>query len=140
MEVVTRTIQINSEGENDVIDITQQLSNIVKESNIEKGIVIIFVSGSTAGITTIEYEPGLIHDFPAMLSRIVPKNIEYEHDNTWHGNGHSHVRASLIGPSLTIPILQGKLTLGTWQQIVILEMDTRPRNRNVILQIMGEKK
>lgn len=139
MEVVTRTIQINSEGENDVIDITQQLSNIVKESNIEKGIVIIFVSGSTAGITTIEYEPGLIHDFPEMLSRIVPKNIEYKHDNTWHdGNGHSHVRASLIGPSLTIPILQGKLTLGTWQQIVILEMDTRPRNRNVILQIMGE--
>ena len=134
MEVVTRTIQINSGGENDVIDITQQLSNIVKESNIEKGIVIIFVSGSTAGITTIEYEPGLIHDFPAMLSRIVPKNIEYKHDNTWHdGNGQS-----LIGPSLTIPILQGKLTLGTWQQIVILEMDTRPRNRNVILQIMGE--
>lgn len=140
MEVVTRTIQINSEGENDVIDITQQLSNIVKESNIEKGIVIIFVTGSTAGITTIEYEPGLVHDFPAMLSRIVPKNIEYKHDNTWHdGNGHSHVRASLIGPSLTIPILQGKLTLGTWQQIVILEMDTRPRNRNVIVQIMGDK-
>lgn len=139
MNVVTRTIQIHSEGENDVIDITQQLSNIVKESNIEKGIVIIFVSGSTAGITTIEYEPGLIHDFPSMLSRIIPKNIEYEHDNTWHdGNGHSHVRASLIGPSLTIPILQGKLTLGTWQQIVILEMDTRPRNRNVIVQIMGE--
>ena len=139
MNVVTRTIQIHSEGENDVIDITQQLSNIIKESNIEKGIVIIFVSGSTAGITTIEYEPGLIHDFPSMLSRIIPKNIEYEHDNTWHdGNGHSHVRASLIGPSLTIPILQGKLTLGTWQQIVILEMDTRPRNRNVIVQIMGE--
>jgi secondary thiamine-phosphate synthase enzyme len=139
MNVVTRTIQIHSKGENDVIDITQQLSKIVKESNIEKGIVIIFVSGSTAGITTIEYEPGLIHDFPTMLSRIVPKNIEYEHDNTWHdGNGHSHVRASLIGPTLTIPILQGKLTLGTWQQIVILEMDTRPRNRNVIVQIMGE--
>lgn len=139
MNVVTRTIQIHSEGENDVIDITQQLSKIVKGSNIEKGIVIIFVSGSTAGITTIEYEPGLIHDFPTMLSRIVPKNIEYEHDNTWHdGNGHSHVRASLIGPTLTIPILQGKLTLGTWQQIVILEMDTRPRNRNVIVQIMGE--
>jgi secondary thiamine-phosphate synthase enzyme len=139
MNVVTRTIQIHSKGENDVIDITQQLSKIVKGSNIEKGIVIIFVSGSTAGITTIEYEPGLIHDFPTMLSRIVPKNIEYEHDNTWHdGNGHSHVRASLIGPTLTIPILQGKLTLGTWQQIVILEMDTRPRNRNVIVQIMGE--
>ncbi|HSA74523.1 MAG TPA: secondary thiamine-phosphate synthase enzyme YjbQ [Nitrososphaeraceae archaeon] len=139
MNIVTRTIQIHSEGKNDVIDITQQLSSIVNESNFEKGIVVIFVSGSTAGITTIEYEPGLIYDFPAMLSRIVPKNIEYEHDNTWHdGNGHSHVRASLIGPSLTVPILQGKLTLGTWQQIVILEMDTRPRNRNIIVQIMGE--
>lgn len=139
MNVVNRTIQIRTEGENDIIDITQQLSNIVKESKIEKGIVIIFVSGSTAGITTIEYESGLIHDFPAMLSRIVPKNIEYKHDNTWHdGNGHSHVRASLIGPSITIPILHSSLTLGTWQQIVILEMDTRPRNRNVILQIMGE--
>jgi secondary thiamine-phosphate synthase enzyme len=139
MNVLTRTIQIRSESENDVIDVTNQLSSIVNESHFEKGIAIIFVSGSTAAITTIEYEPGLVHDFPAMLSRIVPKNMKYEHDNTWHdGNGHSHVRASLIGPSLTIPIMHGKLTLGTWQQIVILEMDTRPRNRNVIVQIMGE--
>ena len=139
MNVLTKTIKICSEGENDVIDVTNQLSNIVIESHFEKGIAIIFVSGSTAGVTTIEYEPGLVHDFPAMLSRVVPKNMKYEHDNTWHdGNGHSHVRASLIGPSLTIPIMQGKLTLGTWQQIVILEMDTRPRNRNVIVQIMGE--
>ena len=96
------------------------------------------MAGSTAAITTIEYEPGLINDFPEMLSRIIPKNIEYEHDNTWHdGNGHSHVRASLVGPSLTVPIINGKLTLGTWQQIVLLEMDTRPRNRNLILQIMS---
>ena len=139
MNVLTRTIKIRSEGESDVIDVTNQLSNIINESHFEKGIAIIFVSGSTAGVTTIEYEPGLIHDFPAMLSRVVPKNMKYEHDNTWHdGNGHSHVRASLIGPSLTIPIMRGKLTLGTWQQIVILEMDTRPRNRNVIVQIMGE--
>jgi secondary thiamine-phosphate synthase enzyme len=139
MNVLTRTIKIRSEGESDVIDVTNQLSNIVNESHFEKGIAVIFVSGSTAGVTTIEYEPGLIHDFPAMLSRVVPKNMKYEHDNTWHdGNGHSHVRASLIGPSLTIPIMRGKLTLGTWQQIVILEMDTRPRNRNVIVQIMGE--
>ncbi len=139
MKVVSKTIKVSSKGEDDIIDITEELSNLVKESTIENGAVTVFISGSTAAITTIEYEPGLIHDFPAMLSRIVPKNIEYKHDNTWHdGNGHSHVRASLIGPSLTIPILQGKLTLGTWQQIVILEMDTRPRNRNVILQIMGE--
>jgi len=139
MKVVSKIIKVSSKGEDVIIDITEELSNVVKESNIENGTVTVFISGSTAAITTIEYEPGLIHDFPEMLSRIVPKNIEYQHDNTWHdGNGHSHVRASLIGPSLTVPVIYGKLALGTWQQIVLLEMDTRPRNRNVILQIMGE--
>ena len=139
MNVVSKTIKVSSKGEDDIIDITEELSTVVKESNIENGTVTVFISGSTAAITTIEYEPGLIHDFPEMVSRIVPKSIEYEHDNTWHdGNGHSHVRASLIGPSLTVPVIYGKLALGTWQQIVLLEMDTRPRNRNVILQIMGE--
>ena len=139
MKVISKTIQLSSKGQDDVIDITKQVSNIVKDSNIENGTVTIFVAGSTAAVTTIEYEPGLINDFPEMLSRIIPKNIEYEHDNTWHdGNGHSHVRSSLIGPSLTIPIIGGKLTLGTWQQVVLLEMDTRSRNRTVILQIIGE--
>lgn len=138
MRVISKTIQLSSKGQDDVIDITKQVSNVVKDSNIENGTVTIFVAGSTAAITTIEYEPGLIEDFPEMLSRIIPKNIDYEHDNTWHdGNGHSHVRASLIGPSLTVPIINGRLTLGTWQQIVLLEMDTRPRNRNLILQIMS---
>jgi len=139
MKVLSDTIQLHSEREGDIIDMTMQLSNKVEESKIKNGTVTIFVSGSTAAVTTIEYEPGLVHDFPEMLSRIVPKDIEYEHDNTWHdGNGHSHVRSSLIGPSLTIPIIGGKLTLGTWQQVVLLEMDTRSRNRTVILQIMGE--
>lgn len=139
MKVLSDTIQLHSEGEGDIIDMTMQLSNKVEESKIKNGTVTIFVSGSTAAVTTIEYEPGLVHDFPEMLSRIVPKDIEYEHDNTWHdGNGHSHVRSSLIGPSLTIPIIGGKLTLGTWQQVVLLEMDIRSRNRTVILQIMGE--
>ena len=139
MKVVSDTIKLQTEGEGDMIDMTSQLSNIVKESKIKNGTVTIFVSGSTAAVTTIEYESGLIHDFPEMLSRIVPKGIEYEHDNTWHdGNGHSHVRSSLIGPSITIPIIHGKLTLGTWQQVVLLEMDTRSRNRTVILQIMGK--
>jgi len=96
------------------------------------------VPGATGALTTIEYEPGLKSDFPAILSRIVPKTIEYQHDNTWHdGNGHSHVRASLVGPSLTIPFHERDLTLGTWQQIVILEMDIRPRNRKVMVQIIG---
>jgi secondary thiamine-phosphate synthase enzyme len=139
MKVVSDTIKLQTEGEGDMIDMTSQLSNIVKESKIKNGTVTIFVSGSTAAVTTIEYESGLIHDFPVMLSRIVPKGIEYEHDNTWHdGNGHSHVRSSLIGPSITIPVIHGKLTLGTWQQVVLLEMDTRSRNRTVILQIMGK--
>jgi len=139
MKVVSDTIKLQTEGEGDMIDMTSQLSNIVKESKIKNGTVTIFVLGSTAAVTTIEYESGLIHDFPVMLSRIVPKGIEYKHDNTWHdGNGHSHVRSSLIGPSITIPIIHGKLTLGTWQQVVLLEMDTRSRNRTVILQIMGQ--
>lgn len=139
MTIINKNIQIISKRENDIIDITEQTSKAVKESKIENGIVTIFVTGSTAAITTIEYEPGLQEDFPKMLSRIAPKDIKYAHDNTWHdGNGHSHVRASLIGPSLTIPFIEGHLTLGTWQQIVLLEMDARPRERKVILQIIGE--
>ena len=139
MKVESKKIQISSRGEDDLIDIKEQISNVIKGSDIGNGIVAVFVSGSTAAITTIEYEPGLSHDFTEMLSRIIPKHIQYKHEDTWHdGNGHSHVRASLIGPSLIVPIIDGKLTLGTWQQIVLLEMDTRPRNRNVILQIMGE--
>ena len=139
MTVITKTAQIETRGENDVIDITGQTSKALEESNLEDGIVTVYIPGSTAAITTIEYEPGLIQDFPSMLSRIVPKDIEYQHDNTWHdGNGHSHVKASLIGPSMTIPFKDGNLMLGTWQQIVLLETDTRPRERKIILQIIGE--
>jgi secondary thiamine-phosphate synthase enzyme len=139
MTVLTKRIQIKSKGESDIIDITDKTSQAIKDSKITDGLVTVFVSGSTAAVTTIEYEPGLRYDFPEMLSRIAPKDIEYEHDNTWHdGNGHSHVRASLIGPSLTIPIVKGIMSLGTWQQIVFLEMDTRPRDRNLILQLIGE--
>ncbi len=139
MKVVPKEIHISSGGEGDIINITEQILDAIKESKIVDGLVTVFVSGSTAAITTIEYEPGLRSDFPEMLSRVVPKDIEYKHDETWHdGNGHSHVRASLIGPSLVVPISNGNLTLGTWQQIVLLEMDTKSRKRNVILQIMGE--
>ena len=139
MTVITREIQIKSKSENDILDITDKVSQVVKESKIENGAVIVFVVGSTAAITTIEYEPGLQKDFPEMLSRLVPREIQYAHDNAWHdGNGHSHVRASLIGPSLAIPIVEGRLTLGTWQQIVLVEMDTRPRERKIILQVIGE--
>jgi len=139
MTVITMTIQVQSAGEGDLINLTEQTTKIVEQSKIVDGIATVFISGSTAALTTIEYEPGLKHDFPEMLSRVAPRNIEYEHDNTWHdGNGHSHVRASLIGPSLTIPFKNHRLLLGTWQQIVLIEMDTRPRRRSIITQVMGE--
>jgi len=139
MTVLTKTIEVKSAGEGDIINLTEQTSRMVEECKIVNGVVTVFVSGSTAAVTTIEYEPGLNHDFPAMLSRIAPSNIDYKHDNTWHdGNGHSHVRASLVGPSLTIPFMNGSLLLGTWQQIVLMEMDTRPRYRSIVVQMMGE--
>lgn len=139
MKVVTRDLEIHTKGEPDILNITEEIAKEVESSKIMNGIVTIFVKGSTAALTTIEYEPGLKHDFPAMLERIAPRNIEYEHERTWRdGNGHSHVRASLIGPSLTVPIVDGRLVLGTWQQIVFLEMDTRSRVRTIVSQIMGE--
>jgi secondary thiamine-phosphate synthase enzyme len=139
MTIVTETVQIRSKGENDMIDITKSTSKAIEGSKLKNGIVTIFIAGSTAAVTTIENEPGLRTDFPKMLSRIAPKNIEYEHDKTWHdGNGHSHVRASLVGPSITVPFKDGRLLLGTWQQIVVVEMDIRQRERKIILQIMGE--
>ncbi|MGE5863114.1 MAG: secondary thiamine-phosphate synthase enzyme YjbQ [Nitrososphaerales archaeon] len=136
--IVTKYITLCSEGENDIIDITRNVDEILRESQLKNGIVILFVVGSTAAITTIEYEPGLRKDFPRMLERIASKDIEYEHENTWHDdNGHAHVRASLIGPSLTIPFVDGRVTLGTWQQIVLLELDTRSRNRKIVAQLIG---
>ena len=140
MPVSTKIITVISNGENEMIDITRQTVEAIKLSNLQDGIVVIFVSGSTAAVTTIEYEPGLKRDFPKMLARLAPNDIEYEHDNRWHdGNGHSHVRASLIGPSLTVPFKNGRLMLGVWQQIVVLEMDTKGRERNIVLQMIGEQ-
>jgi secondary thiamine-phosphate synthase enzyme len=139
MRISTKNILLRTKGENDVIDISEKTIEAVNESSIENGLITIFVGGSTAAITTIEFEPGLRNDFPNMLARIAPKDIEYHHDKTWHdGNGHSHVRASLIGPSLTIPIIGGKLMTGRWQQIILLEMDIQSRDRNIIFQILGE--
>jgi secondary thiamine-phosphate synthase enzyme len=139
MKVITKRVRLGLSRENDIVNITGRTSEAIEESKLENGIITVFVAGSTAAITTIEYEPGLRHDFPEMLSRIAPKDIQYYHNRTWHdGNGHSHVRASLVGPSLTIPFSNGDLIIGTWQQIVMLEMDTRPRERDIILQILGE--
>ena len=139
MHVITKHLQFNTKGECDVVDITDRVSNQIRSSALSNGTVTLFVIGSTGALTTIEYEPGLLNDFPNMLERIAPCGINYEHDKTWHdGNGHSHVRASLLGPSLTIPFENTKLTLGTWQQIVFVELDVHPRSRNVAVQIIGE--
>ena len=139
MTVHSKVLQIKSKGEDDIIDLTKHTAKVVLDSKLADGIVTVFVLGSTAAITTIEFERGLAKDFPEMLSRVAPKEIYYEHEKMWQdGNGHSHVRASLIGPSLTVPFKDGSLILGTWQQIVLVEMDTRHRERKVVFQIIGE--
>ena len=139
MTVVNKTIQISTRGECDMVDITSQISQVVNESGIINGTVTVFIAGSTAGITTIEYENGVLSDFQGMWDRNVPKNITYQHDRRWgDGNGYSHVRASLLGASLVIPLMDKRLTLGTWQQIIVVDFDNRPRSREIIVQIMGE--
>jgi len=139
MTVLTGDITLQSRGECDIIDITSQVARNVEESAVHSGIVTLFVIGSTAGITTIEYEPHLASDFRSMWERVIPRDIPYEHNKTWgDGNGHSHVRASVLGPSLVIPFSNKKLTLGTWQQIVFVDFDNRPRSRKIVTQILGE--
>jgi len=139
MTVLTKHLSLSTKGELDMIDITISVGKVVKDTKLENGIVTVFVPGSTGALTTIEYEPGLLKDFPDMLERMIPKSLEYEHEKRWHdGNGHSHVRASLIGPSLTIPFKEKRLILGTWQQVVFIELDIRSRSRELILQIIGE--
>ncbi|MCK5653994.1 MAG: secondary thiamine-phosphate synthase enzyme YjbQ [Dehalococcoidia bacterium] len=137
--VVTRKIGIRTSGECDLIDITAQVMREVLDSGVNAGTVTLFISGSTAGISTIEYESGLVSDFQGMWDRTVPRNIPYQHDRRWgDGNGHSHVRASLLGPSLVVPFTDKTLLLGTWQQIIVADFDNRPRSREIVLQIMGE--
>ncbi len=139
MTVVTKHLTVNTKEENDVIDVTDRVERLIEESGLGSGVATLFVAGSTAAITTIEYEPGLCADFPAMLQRVAPSSVEYEHEKRWHdGNGRSHVKASLVGPSLSVPFVNRKLTLGTWQQIVLVELDTRARKREIVVQIMGE--
>jgi secondary thiamine-phosphate synthase enzyme len=139
MTVVTKDIALQSKGNCDIIDITSQVAKNVEESGVDSGIVTLFIVGSTAGMTTIEYEPNLVSDFKNMWDRLIPQNIPYEHNKTWgDGNGHSHVRASTLGASLIIPFVNKRLTLGTWQQIVFVDFDNRPRSRKLTIQILGE--
>jgi len=137
--VVTKRISLQSKGHCDIIDITPQVEQQLAETDIDNGTVTLFIAGSTAGITTIEYESGVLADFRGMWERNVPENITYLHDRRWgDGNGYSHVRASLLGASLAVPFNSKRLTLGTWQQIVVVDFDNRPRSRQIIVQIMGE--
>jgi secondary thiamine-phosphate synthase enzyme len=137
--VITKSISFQTKGVCDIIDITAPVQQQLSESDIKDGAVTVFITGSTAGVTTIENEPGLIADFKAMWERVIPKNGEYRHDRAWgEGNGYSHVRASLLGASLVVPFNNKKLALGTWQQIVVVDFDNRPRSRQILLQITGE--
>jgi len=139
MPILTKRIELRTKAEDDILDITGEVQEAVEESGLVAGVVTVFVPGSTAAVTTIEFEPGLAKDFPAMLERVAPKDINYEHQKAWHDdNGRSHVKASLVGPSLSVPFEGGILTLGTWQQIVFVELDIRPRRREVVVQVMGE--
>ncbi len=137
--IKTDQITFETGGAGDIIDITPEIAEAIRTSGIASGTVTAFAPGATTGITTIEYEPGLLKDLPELMEQLVPSNRSYCHDDTWHdGNGFSHLRSALVGPSLTVPFVSGKLTLGTWQQVVFLEFDNRARHRQVVLQIMGE--
>ena len=139
MTVASRTIRLSTKGNCDIVDITSQVAQEVSDSGISNGTATIFITGSTAGVTTIEFEPGLVADLKDMWDRVIPQNIPYQHDRAWgDGNGHSHVRASLLSASLTVPFMNKRLTLGTWQQIVLLDFDNRPRSREIVLQLLGE--
>lgn len=135
--VITRESKLNTKGDNDIINITNQVKSYIDDSGINSGIVTVFVTGSTAGITTIEYEVGLVVDFQKVWERLIPTSSPYDH-NTSQGNAHAHVRASILGASLTVPFTNKKIALGPWQQIVLVDFDNRPRKHTVIVQVMGE--
>ncbi|MDO9518333.1 MAG: secondary thiamine-phosphate synthase enzyme YjbQ [Methanosarcinaceae archaeon] len=139
MVVATKYLNFDTKGDTDIVDITDDVAMAVKDSGIEDGIVTVFAPGSTMAVTTLEYEPGLVFDLKQALERIAPQGIVYQHNERWHdGNGHSHVRASLLGQSETFPLIDGDIALGTWQQIICIDLDNRPRSRKLIVQIVGE--
>lgn len=137
--ITTREIRLETNGYCDIVNITPELEEAVRASGLHDGIATVFCPGSTGGITTVEYEPGLQKDLPEFMEQIIPSNRSYHHDETWHdGNGFSHLRSALIGPDITVPFAAGKLTLGTWQQVVFLDFDNKSRSRRLVVQIMGE--
>ena len=139
MTTANGSITLKTSARDEVIDVTEKVREIVSKSKIREGLACVFVAGSTAAVTTIEHEPGLVTDMRDAMDRLCPKSIDYEHHQRWgDGKGHSHIRASFIGPSLTVPIVNGNLVLGTWQQIVFLEFDNKPRTRELAVQIVGD--
>jgi secondary thiamine-phosphate synthase enzyme len=139
MPARTSRISVRTKGRGDTLDITSRAAQEVSESGLVTGVLTLFVPGSTAGLTTIEFEPGAVSDLARLFEEIASEGREYKHHLRWgDDNGHSHVRAALLGPSLSVPIVEGRLTLGTWQQIVLIDFDTRPREREIVVQIIGE--
>lgn len=138
--IETLSLSIKTKGSTSINDITDNVQSLISSSGFKEGNALIFVIGSTAGITTIEHEPGLLKDYPSFFDKIIPSNQRYHHDDTWHdGNGHSHIRASLQGASFIVPFTSGRLLLGTWQQIILIDFDNHPRNREIIVQLNGNK-
>ena len=138
MTVYNETIKLSTNGFPDIIDLSHEISAVLSRSGVSEGLLTVFVPGSTAGITTLEYEPGLLQDLPALCEKLAPRGVDYHHDMTWHdGNGFSHLLAALFKPSLTIPLENGSPILGTWQQVVLADFDNRPRSRRIVIQAMG---
>lgn len=139
VKIKTENFQVETKSFNGIVDITEDVQKILDNSGMKEGNALVFAIGSTVGITTIEYEPGLLKDYPDFMERIVPAKSKYHHDETWHdGNGFAHVRSSLQGTSFTVPFVDTKLMLGTWQQIILVNFDNRARKRNIIVQLIGE--
>ena len=139
MRVVTTTEKLRTEGQDDCLDITDRVQRAVSQAGLRDGLAVVFVMGSTAGVTTIEHEPGLVRDLKEAVRRLFPENLRYaHHEEAGDDNGFSHLRASFIGPSLTVPVVKGVLQLGTWQQIVMCDFDNRPREREIVIQVTGE--
>ncbi|HOP08174.1 MAG TPA: secondary thiamine-phosphate synthase enzyme YjbQ [candidate division Zixibacteria bacterium] len=137
--VHTEEIMLGTDHPGDIVDLTEELNRLIRQSGVTAGTVTVFCPGSTGVITTIEHEPGMLKDLPELLEKLIPSDRPYHHDDTWHdGNGFSHLRAALIGPDITVPIVAGQITLGTWQQVVFLECDNKPRQRRLVVQILGE--
>ncbi len=140
MDIYQERISFRTKGETDILDLTDKVAEAIKQAGVSTGNVLLFIPGATAALTTMEFEPGLVSDLRRALERIAPRDHGYKHNEKWgDGNGHAHIRATLLGPSLTIPISGGRMTLGTWQQIIFIDFDNRPRERTVLVQMTGNK-